>query len=340
MANINFMNEKVRSAFHSVESTTDKSVVVALSSSSTSAVNGGSLTNLSAIAIRESMGIAGNGSETISAEPVNSQVIDTSIMNSSSIQQPNMAMCSSLLQSLNEDGYHGDGEGDSVSPDLEVASVLFPDGRLKSPTLMMKRVCSSTSSSSKSSYSPLKQPTTFTNKQRGNIQTATPTLFQELTPHQLAAQGELTLLAEKLQKGLDVDIQDENGHTPIMWACSQNQTTIVEYLLDKGADANICNIDGETALAFACSYGSVEIVQLLLMVGVDVNVYDMNGGTPFVYAVYNNHPKCVQLLLQNGADLAMATESGHTPLSIAMTMGHQTVQHTIEDYLLSMLEES
>nr|XP_006812692.1 PREDICTED: ankyrin repeat family A protein 2-like [Saccoglossus kowalevskii] len=235
-----------------------------------------------------------------------------------------MAMCSTLLKSLNEDGYHGDIEGDSASPDWEVASVLFPDGRLKSPTPSLKRVCSSTSSSSKSSYSPLKQPTTFTNKQRGNKQTITPCLFQELTPHELAAQGELTFLSDRILAGVNVNIQDENGHTPLMWACAQNQTSVVEFLLEKGADASIESVEKETALAFACSQGNVEIVKLLLQSGVDVNSYDMNGGTPLLYAVYNNHPKCVHFLLRSGADLTDETETGCSPLNVAMLLGHQT----------------
>ncbi|XP_070542043.1 ankyrin repeat family A protein 2-like isoform X2 [Ptychodera flava] len=336
MAESTYSTDQSESAFHNVESTSNSETRPKDLPSTTTSSHGGSLTNLSAIAIGESLGVVKHSQPSGNVAATTSQSNATT--STTSMQQPNVAMCSSLLKSLNEDGYHGDGEGDSVSPDLEVASVLFPDGRLKSPTPTLKRVSSSTSSSSKSSYSPMKQPTTYTNKQRRNIQTATPSLLQELTPHQLAAQGELTFLSEKIQSGVSVNVRDENGHTPLMWACGQNQTTIVEYLLEKGADASNQSLEGETALAFACSHGSVQIVKLLLAAGVDVNTYDMNGGTPILYAVYSNHPQCVRLLLEYGADLTMETESGHTALGIAMAMGHQTVQHTIEEHLMSLLE--
>ena len=38
-----------------------------------------------------------------------------------------------------------------------------------------------------------------------------------------------------IEKGADLNDQDKNGYTPLMWACKYNHTEIIELLLDKGA---------------------------------------------------------------------------------------------------------
>ncbi|XP_072166595.1 uncharacterized protein [Diadema setosum] len=248
----------------------------------------------------------------------------------------NMSQYSSVLNSFSDQ--------DQASMDLEVQAVMFPESRGLLPTV--KRICPSRSSSSskassKSSYSPMRQSTTFTNTKRGNTQTTTPPFtLVEQNIHQLSAQGEQTLIADKLEAGVDIDEADSQGHTPLMWACQHHQTDTVRFLLENGADPRKTSTDGETALAFACSIGNLEMVHVLLSKKASVDVYDYNGGTPLIYAVYHNHPAVVQLLLDSGADMTVEMESGHTPLSLAMALGHKQVQRVIEQHMLSLFQVS
>ncbi|XP_072050136.1 uncharacterized protein [Amphiura filiformis] len=210
--------------------------------------------------------------------------------------KPDISLCSRVLKSFSDQ--------DQASSDLEVQSVMFPETRGLLPTV--KRICpsrsSSSSKSSKSSYSPMRQPTTLTNAKRGNVQTTTPTFLPEdMTIHQLAAQGELSLLSERMES-LEMEKVDK------------------------------------TDVQFASSNGNVDVVRLLLAENIDVNNYDWNGGTPLLYAVYNNHPKCCELLLQAGADMTIETDGGHTALSIALALGHKGVQQVIEKHMLGLLQ--
>ena len=91
--------------------------------------------------------------------------------------------------------------------------------------------------------------------------------------HQLAAQGEQALVAEKLEMGTDID-EIDSGHTALSWACQHNQADMVRFLLERGADASKASVDGETPLAFASSIGNLEIAQMLLSKKAPVNVYD------------------------------------------------------------------
>ncbi|XP_035667174.1 ankyrin repeat family A protein 2-like isoform X1 [Branchiostoma floridae] len=219
------------------------------------------------------------------------------------------------------------------SADREVAT-LFPgeSSRGPSPTPLPKR----TFTPSKN-FSPIKPPNMLTNRPRGNVKSTTPSI-ENMTIHQLAAQGEVALLSIRHDEGYDMNEVDENGLTSLMWASSHGQVGVTVFLLENGGSVHGATREGETALSFACCKGHVEIVQALLKAGADVNAFDWNGGTPLLYAVHANHPKCVQLLLSHGADLTAETDSGQSPLGLAITLGHRTVQQVIENHMLKMLE--
>ncbi|XP_019615280.1 PREDICTED: ankyrin repeat family A protein 2-like isoform X2 [Branchiostoma belcheri] len=136
----------------------------------------------------------------------------------------------------------------------------------------------------------------MTNRPRGNVKSTTPSI-ENMTIHQLAAQGEVALLSIRHDEGYDMNEVDENGLTSLMWASSHGQVGVTVFLLENGGSVHGATREGETALSFACCKGHVEIVQALLKAGANVNAFDWNGGTPLLYAIHANHPKCVQLLL-------------------------------------------
>jgi hypothetical protein len=65
-------------------------------------------------------------------------------------------------------------------------------------------------------------------------------------------------------KGLSVDVQDENGYSPLAACVSYDHTDMINWLLDNGADPNIKDTDGETPL-FMCE--DVETADLLISRG-------------------------------------------------------------------------
>ncbi|XP_070298936.1 ankyrin repeat family A protein 2 isoform X3 [Salvelinus sp. IW2-2015] len=207
-----------------------------------------------------------------------------------------MNVCSRFVKSLNEEDSKN--IQDQVNSDLEVASVLFKAEcniqTSPSPGIQVRHVY--TPSTTKH-FSPIKQSTTLTNKHRGNEVSSTPLLVHSLSIHQLAAQGEMVFLASRIEQETVINLQDEEGFTPLMWAAAHGQIAVVEFLLQNGADPNLLAKGRESALSLACSKGYTDIVKMLIDCGVDVNEYDWNGGVPVLYAVHGNHLRCVEILL-------------------------------------------
>nr|XP_046146190.1 ankyrin repeat family A protein 2 isoform X1 [Oncorhynchus gorbuscha]XP_046146191.1 ankyrin repeat family A protein 2 isoform X1 [Oncorhynchus gorbuscha] len=253
-----------------------------------------------------------------------------------------MNVCSRFVKSLNEEDSKN--IQDQVNSDLEVASVLFKAEcniqTSPSPGIQVRHVY--TPSTTKH-FSPIKQSTTLTNKHRGNEVSSTPLLVHSLSIHQLAAQGEMVFLASRIEQGGNVpqetviNLQDEEGFTPLMWAAAHGQIAVVEFLLQNGADPNLLAKGRESALSLACSKGYTDIVKMLIDCGVDVNEYDWNGGVPVLYAVHGNHLRCVEILLESGADPTIESDSGFNAMDMAVAMGHRNVQQVMEAHLLKLL---
>uniref|UniRef100_A0A8C8ICI8 Ankyrin repeat family A protein 2 n=1 Tax=Oncorhynchus tshawytscha TaxID=74940 RepID=A0A8C8ICI8_ONCTS len=245
-----------------------------------------------------------------------------------------MNVCSRFVKSLNEEDSKN--IQDQVNSDLEVASVLFKAEcniqTSPSPGIQVRHVY--TPSTTKH-FSPIKQSTTLTNKHRGNEVSSTPLLVHSLSIHQLAAQGEMVFLASRIEQV--INLQDEEGFTPLMWAAAHGQIAVVEFLLQNGADPNLLAKGRESALSLACSKGYTDIVKMLIDCGVDVNEYDWNGGVPVLYAVHGNHLRCVEILLESGADPTIESDSGFNAMDMAVAMGHRNVQQVMEAHLLKLL---
>lgn len=248
-----------------------------------------------------------------------------------------MNVCSRFVKSLNEE--ESKNIQDQVNSDLEVASVLFKAEcniqTSPSPGIQVRHVY--TPSTTKH-FSPIKQSTTLTNKHRGNEVSSTPLLVHSLSIHQLAAQGEMMFLASRIEQEAVINVQDEEGFTPLMWAAAHGQIAVVEFLLQSGADAHVLAKGRESALSLACSKGYTDIVRMLIDCGVNVNEYDWNGGAPILYAVHGNHVRCVELLLENGGDPTMESDSGLNAMDMAVAMGHRHVQQVIEAHMLKLLQ--
>ena len=50
---------------------------------------------------------------------------------------------------------------------------------------------------------------------------------------------------------ININIQNDDGLTPLMYACGTKDVDICKLLLDNGAQTNIKNRKGETALIFS-----------------------------------------------------------------------------------------
>ena len=84
--------------------------------------------------------------------------------------------------------------------------------------------------------------------------------------------GDIAGVIKAVESGVDVNIQDDRGATPLHIAAYRGEVEIAEYLLTQGADPEIVNVDGLTPLATA------EYVRHPLMVTILGQAMGTNAG--------------------------------------------------------------
>ena len=146
--------------------------------------------------------------------------------------------------------------------------------------------------------------------------------------------GHIDLVKKMLRYGVDVNVNDKYGNTPLYWASMCGYTEVVKLLLAHGADVNVKDNDGSTPLYWASSRGHTEIVKLLLAHGADVNVNvnDKYGNTPLFCASYEGHAEIVKLLLEHGADVNVKNNYGSTSLHWASSNGHTEMVNLLKQH--------
>jgi len=113
-----------------------------------------------------------------------------------------------------------------------------------------------------------------------------------------------------LKAGVNPNIQDKYGSTPLTYASQNGYIEFVQLLLEYGADVNIID-NNWTALSLASVNNRTECLHLLLQAGANPNI--INYHQPLYISVCKNNTKDVILLLKYGADPYMIHE-GDSPI--------------------------
>ncbi len=91
--------------------------------------------------------------------------------------------------------------------------------------------------------------------------------------HIAAGRNHKEILLFLIEQGLDVNVTNEDGSTPLMFASFMGHFAIVELLLERGVAVDICSKKvGETALFFAAKQGHADIVEFLWARGASIDL--------------------------------------------------------------------
>ena len=104
--------------------------------------------------------------------------------------------------------------------------------------------------------------------------------------------NDLEALKKEIEGGMDVNLQNKYGWTPLHVAIRRDRREMVTYLLEQGAD--IDRVDGV-------------------------------GWTPLMEAVMDDMPELCKLLLERGADVSIVNERGASASMLAQKFGRSTI---------------
>ncbi|XP_062510014.1 uncharacterized protein LOC134186110 isoform X2 [Corticium candelabrum] len=135
--------------------------------------------------------------------------------------------------------------------------------------------------------------------------------------HKAARSGNVQKLSQLIESGSDINAQDRDGRTPLMYCFWDKGTHLncADFLIRSGCNKDLQATDESTALHGAAYVGAVALVELLLNDGANPMVKDSDGRLPIHWSVFDKSPKCLmQLLSVPGCDVNAADNSGMTPL--------------------------
>ena len=103
----------------------------------------------------------------------------------------------------------------------------------------------------------------------------------------------LEALKQEIQNGMDVNLQNQYGWTPLHMSIRRDRRDMVAYLLEQGAD--IDRVDGV-------------------------------GWTPLMEAVMDDMPELCAFLIEKGADVTIANERGGTAGILVQKFGRDSMR--------------
>ena len=91
--------------------------------------------------------------------------------------------------------------------------------------------------------------------------------------------NDLDAFKKEFESGMDLNIEDREGWTPLHIAIRRDRREMVAYLLEQGADIDKVDGVGWTPLMEAVMDDMPELCGLLIEKGADVTIANQRGGT-------------------------------------------------------------
>jgi ankyrin repeat protein/N-acetylneuraminic acid mutarotase len=121
-----------------------------------------------------------------------------------------------------------------------------------------------------------------------------------------------------LDHGVQLEVRDTYGNTPLLLAASRNDPEALALLIDAHANVNAQDKNGRSALHLVANNRdpavALECGKRLLRAGANPNLRDSDGNTPLLLAVDAKRSDLVELLLANNADPNAQNNQGQTAL--------------------------
>ena len=150
--------------------------------------------------------------------------------------------------------------------------------------------------------------------------------------HFAAEKGYVQVVKKLVDSGIEVDLPYLiTKWTPLHYASLNGHLEVAKLLLQKGANINCQNDRKRSPLHIASNKGHLEVVKLLLEKGANINCQDYNKWTPLHYASLDGHLEVAKVLLERGANINSQNSYRYTPLHIAASEGKKEMVKLLMD---------
>jgi hypothetical protein len=141
------------------------------------------------------------------------------------------------------------------------------------------------------------------------------------------SEEDIDFIQEMGSVGVNFNVQDEDGITPLFWAVLNNNVGLLNTLIKFGANPNIADADGDTALMQAAAKNYKECVSsLLASAEIDINQRNNKGYHALSNACIGGNTDIVEILLKNGADINLQDKWGRS-IFVHLTFINHSDQH-------------
>ena len=139
--------------------------------------------------------------------------------------------------------------------------------------------------------------------------------------------------------GLNINLQDNSGQTPLIWAVRQNSPSIVSILLSFGADYSIVDNDMQfTPLMWAVRLGQLAIVNRLIAANIDLN-HQSDATLPYQDVGYTKLTALMYTLIYDQPDIAAALINASANLELKDSFGQTALIWAVKFNATSTLQK-
>ena len=150
--------------------------------------------------------------------------------------------------------------------------------------------------------------------------------------HFTAFKGNIPLSKILLKNGASTEILTNLGKNVIHLSAEGNQpSSMIYFLFKQKFDIYTGDENGSTPLHWACYSGAEESVNYLIGLNADIDAQDKEKLTPLHLATLYNREKIVIKLLQNGADKNLKNSRCEKPIDIAIKKNFISIVNILKD---------
>jgi len=140
--------------------------------------------------------------------------------------------------------------------------------------------------------------------------------------HQAVRYNEEEIVKLLYQCHADINVNDNMGRSPFLYACQCHLTAMVKFLLSTNQiplHSYIQHPDILSYLNYLCCCGDIDMLDDLIQKGFSLDFKDSNGCTPIMIAVENYQLELIKYLLKRNINVNERDNNGHTAIIRALS---------------------